>query len=139
MSFIPENDQEFLDESGIKYQILTEKLPDGTERNGVLFPEFSFAGNLCVPNGGAMVTHAVCDLLVLIPKGYATTKLDSFYTIPRLKRADGSDPVNANTENQLFQKNWQFWSRHLDDNDWQFGKYDLRKFLSHIRHELRIA
>jgi hypothetical protein len=139
MSFLPENDQEFLDENGVKYQTLAEKLPDGTERNGILFPEFPFAGNLCVSNGSGLVACTVCDLLVLIPRGYATTKLDSFYTIPHLKRADGSDPINANAETQLFEKTWQFWSRHLDDNDWLVGKYDLRKFLSHIRHELRIA
>lgn len=139
MSFLPENDQDFLEENQIKYELLTEKLPDGTEHNGIRFPEFSFESNLWASKDGAFARCTVCDLLILIPKGYSTTKLDSFYTIPRLKRPDNTDPVNANTENQLFQKSWQFWSRHLDDADWRPGKDDLRTFLSYIRHELRIA
>src|SRR5438552_12406746 len=38
MSFLPEEDQEFLGESGISYELLTEKTPDGSERRGVFFP-----------------------------------------------------------------------------------------------------
>ena len=73
----------------------------------------------------------------MIPDGYATTKLDSFYTIPRFKRADGHDPQNATVDSALFGKTWQFWSRHLDDNDWRVGIDGLRTFISYIRGELR--
>jgi hypothetical protein len=139
MSFLPEGDQEFLEENAIKHELLSEKLPDGTERNGVLFKEFSFDANLRTTKDGVLVACGVCDLLVIIPKGYSTTKLDSFYTLPWLKRLDGADPVNSNTPSMMFEKNWQFWSRHLDDVDWRPGKDDLRTFLSYIRNELRIA
>src|SRR5258706_15460795 len=113
MSFLPEEDQEFLAESGIPHQELSEKTPDGSERRGVLFSDFTFNGNMWTPNGAGLVACGACDLLVVIPGGYSTTKLDSFYTSPRLKRADGVDPQNANTEAALFQRTWQFWSRHL--------------------------
>jgi len=139
MSFLPEDDQDFLDDNGLKYELLTEKLPDGTERNGVLFPGFTFIGNLRTMKDGGLVQCAVCDLLIIIPKGYSTTKLDSFYTLQWLKRPDGADPVNANVVTLLFEKNWQFWSRHLDDKDWHPGKDDLRGFLAYIRNEFRIA
>jgi hypothetical protein len=139
MSFLPEEDQEFLTEGRIKYEELTEKMPDGKERRGVFFPGFSFSGNLRKPEGGALVAVASCDLLVVVPDGYATTKLDSFYTIPRLKRPDGQDPQNANSENQLFGRTWQFWSRHMDDADWRVGIDGLRTFLSYIRGEFRNA
>lgn len=139
MSFLPEDDQEFLAQNGIKHELLTERIPDGTERRGVLFSEFTFVGNLWIPKDGALVSCTTCDLLVLIPSGYATTKLDSFYTLPRLKRTDGSDPLNANTEAMMYQKTWQFWSRHLDDGDWRLGKDGLRTYLSYIRNELRSA
>jgi hypothetical protein len=76
---------------------------------------------------------------VLIPSGYATTKLDSFYTLAHLKRPNGTDPQNATVVQALFQKNWQFWSRHLEDADWRVGKDGLRTFLSYIRNELRNA
>jgi hypothetical protein len=139
MSFLPEEDQEFLDGKGLQYELLTEKTPEGTERRGVLLPGFAFVGDLRTRGDGALIACASCDLLVLVPDGYATTKLDSFYTIPRLKRPDGSDPQNANGEPALFAKTWQFWSRHLDDSDWRVGVDGLRTYLSYIRGELRRA
>jgi hypothetical protein len=139
MSLLPEEDQEFLSECAIKYEELTEKTPDGKERRAVVFPGFSFAANLRKMEGGALVGVETCDLLVVVPDGYATTKLDSFYTIPRLKRSDGQDPQNANGETPLFGKKWQFWSRHMDDADWRVGLDGLRTFISYIRGELRNA
>jgi len=140
MSFLPEEDQEFLENKGIKYELLTEKMPDGTDRRGVLFPAFLFAGNLRVrqPDGSLLVCES-CDLLVMVPAGYATTKLDSFYTYPRLKRPNGGDPQAANGETGMFQKTWQFWSRHLDDKEWRAGIDGLRTYLSYIRAEFKIA
>ena len=80
-----------------------------------------------------------CDLLILIPSGYPTTKLDSFYTIPRLKRPDGTDPAAANGENELFGKKWQFWSRHLDDKDWVPDRDGLNSYISYVHQALRAA
>ena len=139
MSFLPEEDQEFLYENGIKYQELLDNMPNGQERRGVLFSSFSFSSNLRTANGGSLVKAEACDLLVVIPDGYATTKLDSFYTIPKLKCADARDPQNATVDSVLFGKTWQFWSRHLNDNDWRVGIDGLRTFISYIRGELRNA
>ncbi len=136
MSFLPEDDQEFLDENCIRHELLSEKLPNGTDRRGVLFPGFEFNGNLWVAGNGNLVSCTACDLLVLIPNGYATTKLDSFYTLPRLKRPGGIDPQATTGEQILFDKPWQFWSRHLEDADWRVGKDGLRSYLSYIRNEL---
>ena len=134
MSFLPEEDQDFLDGNGI----LTEN-SGGADRRGVLFPGFAFVGDLRVQKEGLLVECASCDLLVVIPDGYATTKLDSFCTLPRLKRPDGGDPQAANAEAALFGKAWQFWSRHLDDKEWRVGIDSLRTYLSYIRGELRNA
>jgi hypothetical protein len=139
MSFLPEEDQEFLESKRIKYELLSEKGPDGTDRRGVLFPGFAFAGNLRMQKDGALISCEACDVLIMVPSGYATTKLDSFYTLPRLKRPDGADPQAANGETGLFQRTWQFWSRHLDDKEWRAGIDGLRTYLSYIRGELRIA
>ena len=139
MSFLPEEDQEFLDGNGIKYELLTEKTPDGAERRGVLFPGFAVVGDLRVQKDGALAACETCDVLVMVPDGYATTKLDSFYTVPRLKRSDGGDPQAATGDTPLFGKSWQFWSRHLDDKDWRAGTDGLRTYLSYIRAEFRNA
>jgi Prokaryotic E2 family E len=140
MSFnLPEEDVEFLEGLGIKYELLAEAMPNGTVRRGVFLPGFVFAGNLGTQKDGAVVPCDSCDLVILIPDGYATTKLDSFYTLPRLKRADGADPHCANGESALFGKTWQFWSRHLDDKDWRVGIDGLRTFFHYVRTELRSA
>jgi hypothetical protein len=139
MSFLPEEDQEFLLGNGIQYEELTEKMPDGSERRAVLFPAFSFSGDLRSLNGGSLEQVAACDLLVVIPDGYSTTKLDSFYTIPKLKRPDGGDPQNATVDSALFGRTWQFWSRHFGDKDWRVGIDCLRTYINYIRGELRKA
>ena len=139
MSFLPEEDQEFLGEIGIEHQELVENMPNGKERRGLLFPAFSFSSNLRRMNGSGLIAVDACDLLVIVPDGYATTKLDSFYTIPKLKRSDGHDPQNATVDSTLFGRTWQFWSRHLDDKDWRVGIDGLRTFFSYIRGELRNA
>lgn len=42
-----------------------------------------------------------CDLKILIQPQYATTKLDSFYTLPYLTRQDGSGPQNTTIDQEL--------------------------------------
>lgn len=138
ISFLPEEDVEFLEGNGIKYELLVETV-NGTVRRGVLLPGFAFAGNLRMQKDGAWVPCGNCDLMILIPDGYATTRLDSFYTLPRLKRADGADPQNTNAETPLFGKTWQFWSRHLDADAWRVGVDGLRTFLAYVREALRSA
>src|SRR5882724_7920465 len=119
MSFLPEDDQDYLLIKGLPYELKAERLADGSERRGVLFPGFVFEGTLWTRKDDNIVPCSSCDLLILIPSGYSTTKLDSFYTRQVLKRADGTDPINANAIQDLFQEKWQFWSRHLTDEDWR--------------------
>lgn len=140
MSFLPEEDREILSSKQISYQEKEEKLPDGNVRRGVIFSVFSFEGSLYQKNGdGALAPCARCDLLVLIPPGYATTKLDSFYTRPHLRRVGGGDPNCATVDQKLFDLDWQFWSRHMTDDDWKKGAYDLWAYLQIIRNELHSA
>ena len=73
----------------------------------------------------------------LIPPQYATTKLDSFYTRPHLKRQDGSDPQNTAADQEVFDTKWQFWSRHLTDNQWRPDIDGLETYLQYVRDELR--
>ena len=137
--FLPEDDTDYLQGKRIKYELLIEPLPGDKERRGVLFPNFKVPENLWVYVDGILSPCQTCNLLVLIPDGYATTKLDSFYTSPRLKRGDGSDPKNANVETPLFGITWQFWSRHIEDRDWRAGLDGLGTFLNYIASELRSA
>jgi hypothetical protein len=78
-------------------------------------------------------------LMILIPKGYSTTKLDSFYTVPHLKRANGSDPNSASGRETIFGREWQFWSRHLTEREWRPGIDGLETYLQYVQVELRGA
>lgn len=138
-SFLPEDDQEYLQSKSIKYELRSESLADGTVRRGVLFPEFSFNGQLYRVTDGALVPVSNCELLVLIPPGYSTTKLDSFYTFPHLKRVGGVDPDRATGQETLFEQTRQFWSRHLADSEWRQGIDGLDTYLRYVRAELKAA
>ena len=133
---LPEDDQEYLADNGVPHELIAEK-DGGTVRRGVKFPGFAFTGNLAAVKGGALVPCGIVDLVVLIPDGYATTPLDSFYTIPHLKRADGGEPAAATGDTNMFGQTWQFWSRHLAHEDWRPGIDNLRTYISYVRGELK--
>lgn len=135
---LPEEDQEYLTANVVPHELLAEEA-GGAIRRAVKFPGFAFTGNLMSAKDGTLAPCHVVDLIVLVPDGYATTPLDSFYTLPRLMRNDGGAPVNATGDTTMFGQTWQFWSRHLDKQDWRPGIDNLRTFLSYIRGELKAA
>jgi len=139
MNFLPEDDLEFLNTKGLAFELKTEQLPDGNVRRGIVLPALTFDGNLQCNNNGQVTRCSSCDLMILILKGYPTTKLDSFYTSPRLRRLDGTDPQNATAEEKIFGHTWQFWSRHLADAEWRPGIDGLETYLQYVRGELRRA
>lgn len=137
MSFLPEEDQEFLARKGFRFELFEDKQPDGTARRAVHFPEFEFTGNL--RPDGATESSKSCGLLVLVPKGYATTQLDSFYTAPVLKRQDGTFPDRAHSTETHFGRTWQFWSRHLTKEEWRIGVDGFETYLQYVRGEFKRA
>ena len=136
---LPSDDREFLDEKGLKPELVEEPVPGGTIRRGVIFPQFRLPRPLYIPTPNGLVGAEVCKLYVEIPQGYAVTKLDSFYTAPRLKNSSGSDPNCATGEVAMYGETWQFWSRHLENSDWRPGIDGLRTYLAYIVEELRKA
>jgi hypothetical protein len=138
MNFLPEEDQEYLRNKGCGYHLVAEVGVDGKiVGRALLFASFSVPGNLRVQTDSGLVVCQNCELMILIPPGYSATKLDSFYTRPHLKRTDGSDPQNANVEQLLFGRPWQFWSRHIADTDWRAGVDGIGTYLNYIVNELR--
>ena len=139
MNFLPEEDQDFLAAKQITYELVVERLPDGNERRGVVFTNFALDGHLSSIVAGATQPCRSCGVLVLIPFGYSTTRLDSFYTSTALKRADGAMPINTAPDHDLFGRKWQFWSRHLGENEWRAGQDGLDTYLQYVRAELQKA
>jgi hypothetical protein len=143
VSFLPQDDQQFLAAKELIFQEREERLPDGNLRRAVVFPDFAFQGSLhsrLDPSQPQLLVPQIkCRLAIIIPSGYATSKLDSFYTAPRLLRSDGSDPDRANGAVEMFGESWQFWSRHLSDTEWRPGIDGLETYLQHIYDELKRA
>ncbi|BAJ83264.1 hypothetical protein ACMV_P5_00100 (plasmid) [Acidiphilium multivorum AIU301] len=135
-SFLPEDDQDFLRRKAIKHRLVSEMV--GMEvRRGVIFPEFEVPGNLCSRQNGQLVAGGTAALLVLIPKGYAKTRLDSWYVQPGLFLPGGGLVDRAGSETDLFNGRWQFWSRHLADSEWRPDIDGLETYIQYIREGLR--
>lgn len=135
-SFLPEDDQDFLRLKGIKHVLLEEDV-GGDKRRGVEFPDFVLPPNLYVRKDGNLIAGASVSVLVLIPKGYAKTQLDSWYVLPAVFLAGGQAADRANGESELFGRKWQFWSRHLAAGEWREGIDGLETYLQYIRSGLR--
>lgn len=137
MTFLPEADRDYLLIKELRYDELEELVGGGNKRQGILFRDFEIGGKLysADPSTNALSRVNRCELLVLIPRQYPTTRLDSFYTSPSLRRADGSFPDRANGKEIVFGREWQFWSRHLGEQDWRAGIDSLETYIPYIRSE----
>jgi hypothetical protein len=136
-SFLPEDDQDFLQLKGIKHALHEEDVPGGEKRRGVEFLEFPLPPNLYTRQDGNLVATANVSILVLIPKGYAKTKLDSWYIHPAVFLSGGQTANCAGVESDVFGRKWQFWSRHLADGEWREGIDGLETYLQYIHGGLR--
>lgn len=136
LNFLPEEDQTFLRERSIPYQLLTEQVA-GEARRGIAFLNIEIPSGLCHQQGGALVAGGYATVLVLIPKGYSKTRLDSWYVDPPLVQADGKSIDRATGLQPLFGRDWQFWSRHLTDQEWRPDVDGLETYLQYIRAGLR--
>ena len=137
--FLPEDDIEYLESKGMAYEERTEAVAGGAKRNALLITSFTFGGNLYERVQDALVKRDSCDVLIVIPDGYATTRLDSWYTRQRLVRADGANPVQTSHTENMFGEGWQFWSRHLEPHEWRAGIDGLDTYLQYVRHGFRSA
>lgn len=136
VNFLPEDDQDFLRLKAIAHRLLSDG--DGPDaRRAVEFPGFQLPPNLCQRQNGALVPGGTATLMVLIPRGYAKTRLDSWYVKPNLFLPCGGLIDCASSEADLFGDTWQFWSRHLTDDEWRPDVDGLETYLQYIRSGLR--
>lgn len=136
-NFLPEDDQDFLSRKAIKHRLLSEG-ENPNERRAVVFSEIEVPSNLCQRHtDGRLVAGGSADILVLIPKGYAKTRLDSWYVKPNLYLPGGDFIDRAGSETSLFGDTWQFWSRHLAEEEWRPDIDGLETYLQYIRAGLR--
>jgi hypothetical protein len=128
MSFLPEHDRDFFECKEIAF----EEIVHGQAR-GVILKDVPIPTGLFKRENGLLVPCVTADILVTVPDGYNDTKLDSFYVDPPLYLPNGSNPQNTGST-PLFNRSWQFWSRHQDG--WRAGIDGFDTYLSLIREAL---
>ena len=137
MTYLPEDDTQYLEDKGLEYALKTEPVAGGPDRQMLVISNFPVEGTLYARIDGQLVQQKTCTLLIVIPTGYSTARLDSWYTTPRLVRPDGTNPVNTDGDQPLLGTPWQFWSRHLGENDWRVGVDGLSTYLQFVRNAFK--
>jgi hypothetical protein len=122
MALIPQSDEEYLKEKGFQYEIRQV----GSEVHVILknwqFPQ--------------VYSPSIADLLIRILPGYPLSPLDMFWTLPDVKLANGTWPLNADVHESLGGQNWQRWSRHYE---WRAGVDNLRTFITAVTAEINLG
>lgn len=138
--FLPLDDREFFASKQFAFEEIEEKLPDGNVRRLVLLDSLQAPSSMFVKDEQGQITPAGnFKLLIVVPNGYATTRLDSFYTQPRLLRSNGAEPDRAGGSSNFLGSDWQFWSRHLAESEWRVGIDGMETYMQYVLNELRIA
>lgn len=76
------------------------------------------------------------DLLVRLAPGYPDVKPDMWWFDPPIRRIDNQTiPATESMEGHLGRQ-WQRWSRHLNDGQWRSGIDSLESYFALIRNEL---
>ena len=108
---MPEEDMEFLESLGNKYEFVAV--------GGI---QYVIIYDVEIPEG---YNVKKADVLFCIVSGYPDVQIDMAYFIPALSRAD-KKPINALTPHTLDGKSWQRWSRHRTPaNPWRPGLDNL--------------
>ena len=119
---LPQSDVAYFNERGVAHEVVTE------------------SGMICVvmaqwplPSG---LDRDVVDLLVRLSPGYPDVAPDMWWFCPAVHLADGKAlPATQVVETHLGRQ-WQRWSRHFTNGQWQSGVDGLESYFALIRQDL---
>lgn len=120
---LPEDDEEFLKRKGFNWELIP-----GGEGGCLVVKDYSVSPEV--------FDRDKTDLMIRIPAGYNTAKLDMFYADPPLHLRGGSFPQAADHFEEHAQRKWQRFSRHLP-KPWRAGLDGLPMFFALIQQELQ--
>lgn len=120
---LPQSDLAYLTERGFAHEVAIE------------------SGMLCVvmpgwplPEG---LDRAAADLLVRLSPGYPDVPPDMWWFSPAVHLANGTALPATNVVERYLGRQWQRWSRHFTNGQWQSGVDGLASFLALIRQDLQ--
>ncbi|MFL6061630.1 MAG: E2/UBC family protein [Marmoricola sp.] len=125
MTVLREQDQEFLDSTGLTYSITVDA---------------GFADVVIVdfPTGPGLIPERV-NLLLRLPFGFPDAAPDMFWVEPNVTTAAGAPvPGTEVIETYVDGRSWQRWSRHISQQ-WRPGIDNLETYLAYVRRCLRQA
>jgi len=122
---LPERDQAFLQERGLKWELVPEP-----------------GGNACIvihglPVAGGGFSPDRTDLMIRIPPQYPMTPLDMWYCAPPIRiAATGQFAPASEVQETHLGRTWQRFSRHFSGG-WKPGVDGLRSYFALIQRELQ--
>lgn len=78
-------------------------------------------------------------LLVRVPSLFPAVPPDMFWVDPAIRRTDGQTINATQVSEQIFDRSWQRWSRHLQPNQWRADCDDIGTYIDIIDQCLRAA
>lgn len=76
------------------------------------------------------------DLLIRLSPGYPDIPPDMWWFCPSVHRDNGEPLPATNAVETYLGRDWQRWSRHFTNGQWQSGVDGLQSFLALIQQEL---
>ena len=119
---LPPSDIAYLNERGVAYEIATE-----SDMTCVVMPEWP------LPNG---FDRDAADLLVRLNPGYPDVPPDMWWFAPPVHLANGTALPATSAVERYLGREWQRWSRHFQNGQWQSGVDGLGGYLTLIRQDL---
>ena len=117
-----ERDTEYLTERAIEHRIAPE-----SGMTCVVLPQWQ------LPKG---FDREVSDLLIRLAPGYPDIHPDMWWFDPPVLLADGQSLPNTSAVETYLGRQWQRWSRHFSNGQWESGVDCLETYLALIRQTL---
>ena len=119
---LPQSDIAYLAERGLAHEIAVE-----SRMTCIVIREWP------LPSG---LDRAAADLLIRLSPGYPDVPPDMWWFSPAVHLANGEALPATNVVEHYLGQEWQRWSRHFRNGQWQSGVDGLESFLALIRHNL---
>ena len=119
---LPQSDIAYLNERGAAHEIAIE-----SGMICVVMPQWP------LPRG---LDRDAADLLLRLTPGYPDVAPDMWWFSPAVHLADGGPLPATNVVETYLGRQWQRWSRHFTNGQWQSGVDGLASFLALIRQDL---
>ena len=120
---LPTDDITYLNERAVRHEI--------TPESNMLCVVIA---NWPLPRG---FNHDTTDILIRLQPGYPDVPPDMWWFSPAVHMANGQALPATSVVETYLGRNWQRWSRHFTNGQWNSGIDGLESYLALIRQDLQ--